>query len=339
MKKSNLFLLILLLFGTLFVACSDEGNGGGDDGDYPSYVADGSAYEQWTYFDFETGEGRTLKIKGEEGAVTGVYYGSLKALVGTTPAGSQDSVNFIITRISEDTVSVQLNGLTISSGSSTEPYDLIGNAIAQKMNGKWILTAIESKCDVGSGANLKVWTVKLGGEIGVKKGEVAKLSGTIQPDGMPMPISITCEGFVDYSMLYVVDGDETSFDWDIAFHKYDIRTNGGAAVKTSSASLTGLTIIPVDGFVEDVDGDVIADMSQMMKGYVGYQNCKLNKVLCGWVTAIPTGTMPPYTYELNSNVFVVKTKAGKYAKIKFTDTTNEKNKAVYAAFSYEYPMK
>ena len=61
--------------------------------------------------------------------------------------------------------------------------------------------------------------------------------------------------------------------------------------------------------------------------------------LCGWVTATPTGSMPPYTYELNNNVFVVKMADGQYAKIKFTDYSNDKNVKVYAAFDYEFPLR
>lgn len=340
MKKSNLLLLCLAVFSFLLCACSDDNGGtGGEDG-YDSYVANASEYNQWTYFNFETGTGRTLEIKGVEGGVTGVYYGAFDLSVMGKPQGSQDSVKMVISRVSEDSVSIELCDLTISMGSdAVEPFTLIANAKAEQKEGKWILTGSENECTVVNGEKTTVWKVKFDGEVGSAKGEAVRMTGALTPGSMPFAMAATYAAVVDNSKIYEVDGDEGSFDWDIAFHKYDIRTNGGAAVKTNSTSLVQVTEIPADGYVEDVDGEVMADMSQMMQGFVGYHVCKLNQVLGRWVTATATGTMPPYTYELNNNVFVVKTKQGKYAKIKFTDTTNEKGKSVYAAFSYEYPMK
>ena len=340
MKKLNLLLLCLIVFGFSFVACSDDDDGGDGEDGYDSYVADGSAYEQWTYFDFATGTGRTLEIKGIEGAVTGIYYGSLDISVRGQAYGSQDSVKMVVTRISQDSVSIEMCDLTISmSEDPVEPFTLMAYAKAEKRDGKWILTGTQNECDVVNGENTKVWKVKFNGEIGLTKDAEVKITGEFTPGEMPFPLNATYDSKVENSKIYEVDGDESSFDWDIAFHKYDIRTNGGAVVKTDYTSLNAVTAIPADGYEEDVEGEVIADMSLMMKGFVGYQYCTLNRILCSWVTATPTGTMPPYTYELNKNIFIVKTKAGKYAKVKFTDTTNEKGKAVYAAFSYEYPIQ
>ncbi len=79
--------------------------------------------------------------------------------------------------------------------------------------------------------------------------------------------------------------------------------------------------VPADEeMVADTDGSVMADMSNMMNGFVGYQSVKLNKELGGWVTATPTSTMPPYTYTLNDNVFVVKVN-GKVWKMQFNAYT------------------
>lgn len=51
---------------------------------------------------------------------------------------------------------------------------------------------------------------------------------------------------------------------------------------------------------------------------LGIQPTKVNEVLAKWVTATPTGSMPPYSYEINGKVFVVKTAGGEYAKLRFT---------------------
>lgn len=126
------------------------------------------------------------------------------------------------------------------------------------------------------------------------------------------------------SYVYEVDADEESaLAWDIAVHKYNMRTNNGLVKKLEVRNFDAVTVgnVPADEeMVGDTDGSVMADMSNMMNGFVGYQNVKLNKELGGWVTATPTGTMPPYTYTLNDNVFVVKVN-GKVWKMQFNAYT------------------
>ncbi|WP_251620942.1 HmuY family protein [Odoribacter lunatus] len=124
--------------------------------------------------------------------------------------------------------------------------------------------------------------------------------------------------------VYEVDAEaEKVLKWDIAVHKYDMRTNGGLVKELSTKNFDAVTLadVPADGgMVADAEGSVMADMSQMMSGFVGYQDVKLNEELGRWVIATPTGTMPPYTYELNDNVFVVKVN-GKTWKMQFSAYT------------------
>lgn len=335
MKSSNLLLLGLILMAGFLVACSDDNQeeGGGNDG-YLSYVADASKYNHWTYFDFATGSGKTVNIEFQSGAVEGLYYGNFYSgdqLI-------QDSVKMIISKLAGDTVSVSLLEILTGMGEQKDTTDFSGISKLVKEDDQWVLTGIPQ------GEDGKYTDITLSGTIGVTEGaEVAltltyKVTAMVEA-GMDMVMTRTYQGKTPDNKTWVAGVDESSFAWDIAFHKYDIRTNGGAAVVTAETNLHTVIEVPDSGFETDTDGKVMADMSNMMQGFVGYQEVKLNPVLCSWVTATPTGTMPPYTYKLNSNVFIVKTKAGKYAKIKFTDTTNEKDVAVYAAFSYQYPMK
>lgn len=124
--------------------------------------------------------------------------------------------------------------------------------------------------------------------------------------------------------VYEVDAaEEGALNWDIAVHKYDMRTNGGLVKKLDIRNFEAVTVanVPADeDMVADTEGSVMADMSQMQNGFVGYQDVKLNKELGGWVTATPTGTMPPYTYELNDNVFIVKVN-GRVWKMQFNAYT------------------
>lgn len=343
MKNSNLLLCVLFLLTGMLVACSDDdkGGGGGDDS-YVSATVKATEYGEWTYFDLASGTSRTLEIKGKEGAVTGIYYGSFEISVRGTSYGTQDSVKLIVSRLSDDSVAIDVCDLTLSMGGGTvEPFDLSSTAKVEKVNDKWVLTGVENECPVVNGTDSTYWSVLFNGEIGTAKDDEVRISGSLTPGGMPFPITASYEAVVDESFIYEVEGDESSFAWDLAFHKYDIRTNGGSALKTGVSNLDDICLsgLPASGFVADTDGSVYADMSGMMDGFVGYQYVKLNTILCDWVTKTATGTMPPTIYTLNQHVFVVKTAKGDYAKIKFYDTTNEKDKAVYASFNYEYPMK
>lgn len=336
MKSLNLLVLAgLMVSGSFLYSCSDDDNGSGGEDGYPSYVADGSEYNQWTYFDFATGTGRTEAVKSQSGAVEGIYYGDFSySVMGSN--GSQDSVQMIVSRISDDSVSISLSGILMSMGAKADTIELVAHAGVKKEGDSWVLSGVAGSVMNGT---TEYHDIVFNGTIGTEKGSAVDLTLAFIPGAMPMTINGTYKGEVPDNKSWVSGIDETSFDWDIAFHKYDIRTNGGAAVKADRSALSAVTAIPTSGFEEDVEGRVMVDMSQMMQGFVGYQSCTVNKVLGSWVTATPTGSMPPYTYTLNNNVYIIKTKSGQYAKIKFYDMTNEKGKAVYAAFNYEFPMK
>lgn len=121
--------------------------------------------------------------------------------------------------------------------------------------------------------------------------------------------------------------------WDIALHRENVKTNKGAALQSDATSLNALATLPSGTFTPDVTDSIIVDMSQMMQGIIGYQESELNMVLNAWVSH---SGMPP-VYTVNENVYVVRTKEGKYAKIQFSSYKNAEDKTGYATFSYVYP--
>lgn len=342
MKKMNWFVVCgLMLLSVCFVACSDDDNG--SDWEGKSVVVDAHGYDMWTYFNFETGETKTLNVKSSEGGITGIYKGDLGISVMGNSYGGQEDVKLIISTVTVDTVLLSLEDLTFSMNEASEPYSLSAKATIKQEGDKWVLTGVPADVDVVNGENITVYhDVTFSGEIGAAAGSATSIQVTFKPGEMPMAITGTYTVEERDNKVYMLDGDEASFAWDIAFHKYDIKTNGGAVVRLNTTDLVSVTASFVNGesFTADSEGHfVMVDMSNMMEGFVGYQTTRLNEVLCGWVTATPTGSMPPYTYELNDNVFVVKTADGRYAKMKFTDFSNDKNEKVYAAFDYEFPLK
>lgn len=132
---------------------------------------------------------------------------------------------------------------------------------------------------------------------------------------------------------------DVTIDWQIAIHRYDIKTNGGSAVATAETSFDKVTTMPASGYVADetVENIIITDMSGMMDSKIGYSaSGNQNAVLNQWLKKTATGAMPPYIYEPTNLIYVVKCKDGSYAKLKFTDNTNAEGKSGHVTFSYEY---
>ena len=130
-----------------------------------------------------------------------------------------------------------------------------------------------------------------------------------------------------------------TIEWHIAIHRFDIKTNGGAAVATTAKDFASVTEWPIDGYQKDVQvkNKLITDMSGMMKGEIGYAAASdYNEVLSAWLTKTPTGSMPPYTYDPTNIVYIVKNADGSYAKLLFTDYSNDEGTTGHVTFSYEY---
>lgn len=130
---------------------------------------------------------------------------------------------------------------------------------------------------------------------------------------------------------------QNDLSWDIAFHRADVRLNGGlsgkghgSAQKTEETSLTEVLEAPAGGYVPDSYGNVIVEF----KIPPVYQEQPYNAVMSTWLN-IDTSSPPP-VYTLAENVFVMTTVSGKYVKIKFTDYTNDKGETLYPAFEYIY---
>lgn len=135
---------------------------------------------------------------------------------------------------------------------------------------------------------------------------------------------------------------DITIDWQIAIHRYDIKTNGGEAVATTERVMANVTTMPENGYTTDqtVRNTLLTDMSGMADSKLGYAaTADMNPVLCGWLKKTATGAMPPYTYDPTHLIYVLKCKDGSYAKLQFTDYTDSEGKSGYVTFSYEYIAK
>lgn len=134
--------------------------------------------------------------------------------------------------------------------------------------------------------------------------------------------------------------DDSITDWDIAVHRYDARTNDGAAIETDYTELSELTEIPSGTYVSDewTDETVYVDMSQMLDGIIGYSECYVNTELSKWID-VDLSNMPP-VYTLSNKVYVVRFSDGTYCALKLSNyMKNGGSTKGYLTIDYIYPFE
>lgn len=338
-KLNALLLVLLMTLVTVTTSCEKDNTTDPENNEALDGVIESTEYGSWSYFNFEDGKLTQLDISKKDGAVTGLYSGNFSySFYGMT--GNQDDVTLVISQQSVDSVLIEVYSLNMSMSGGETLVDLSTVSLATLEGDKWVLSSDEATSNLvdpdGDGVSTD-YKLKVTGEIGTTSGSDVNLSLSITPGAMPMEIPGVYVSTVESSYIYEVDG-ENDFDWDIAVHLYDMRTNGGSVAKVTASSLDDVTSIPASSeFSADEDGSVISDLSLMMEGSVGYHYTTINPVLYDWVTRTATGSMPPTLYELNTtSVFVIKNKEGEYIKVKFSDFTNDLGEDVYATFTYEF---
>ena len=126
-----------------------------------------------------------------------------------------------------------------------------------------------------------------------------------------------------------VSNDLPPEDWDIAFHRYDIKTRSGAGMETPYLSLDelkqavdeGTFVRPAaDDWVRDVEDSIVVDMSHMMDGYLVYAPSHRNPALSHWVN-VDMRSMPPL-YTMSEQVYLVLLADSSCVAIRFTGFTN-----------------
>ena len=168
-----------------------------------------------------------------------------------------------------------------------------------------------------------------------------------------------------------VSDPQESNDWDIAFNRYSVRTNSGTSGSGNGGALTTnetdwdkvATASSTASFT--VDGSIyVFERGQNNQGGLGTTNAsrvisgahgenfwnmiskmpnvaKIDKSSIvhnnGWLTMDykPNGNQLAPSYTYNNWVYVIKTPAGKYAKIQLNDYKNAKGETGYITFKYE----
>lgn len=129
-------------------------------------------------------------------------------------------------------------------------------------------------------------------------------------------------------------------DWDIAFNRYNVRTNSGISgngkggiVKIEGTDLMALKEAPTEGYV--VDSEVKTYISMPPKGPQDTPMVGMNTAVKGWVV-INMSSPGVYTDKITPTLCVLKTANGKYVKLFLKNYKNAKGQNGYLTFQYVY---
>jgi len=112
-----------------------------------------------------------------------------------------------------------------------------------------------------------------------------------------------------------INDQESSLDWDIAFNRYNVRTNSGTSgngqggvYDAGAVDFTSVLAANESGYIVDDSIQILESISNMGPTFITTTG---SDVFIGCVVRInQTGS-----YETNNHIYVVKTAQGKYAKV------------------------
>ncbi|MFV0472085.1 MAG: HmuY family protein [Paludibacteraceae bacterium] len=143
--------------------------------------------------------------------------------------------------------------------------------------------------------------------------------------------------FKEGKEVSVVEGEHsTNLNWDIAFNRYNIRTNSGksgsgqgGAYDAGKVEFSSITEAPTSGYTVDTDYEI----SDVGSGFPPPMKISTaNTVLCQAIVF----SGPPPAYTPNEHIYVIKTADGKYAKVIFSSFYDTKGNSGYISFKYAY---
>lgn len=135
--------------------------------------------------------------------------------------------------------------------------------------------------------------------------------------------------------------------WDMAIHRYDVKTNGGSVLETNYTSLetlkedieAGVFVRPMPAtYTPDEPDSIITDLSRMMEGIVQYEKTDKNIEMGKWLN-VNLRDMPPI-YTPSNKVYLLRMKDNTVAAVHFTGFTNPNKYNIkgYISFEYLYPL-
>ena len=128
----------------------------------------------------------------------------------------------------------------------------------------------------------------------------------------------------------------TDNTWDLAFYRYNVRTNSGlsgkgfgGALDTEKSVLETVRTVPAGEFTTD-------EMGSVTSGVGSFPPPTIDTPLNGVLAEAIKFQGPPPTYIPNNHVYIVRTHDGKFAKLQITSFANDEGETGHLQFSYVY---
>lgn len=146
--------------------------------------------------------------------------------------------------------------------------------------------------------------------------------------------------FSDKSTVTLSYEEEAPEKWDIAVHRYDVKTNGAKVIETDYSDFNDALNATIDkaDLVEDIwtTSQIVIDMSTMMDGYLGYTESYFNPELSMWLK-VDTNTMPPI-YIPSGKVYIIYLTDSTRVGVKLLNYMNDLQIKGYMTMQYIYPF-
>jgi len=141
--------------------------------------------------------------------------------------------------------------------------------------------------------------------------------------------------------LQISDGMTEPESWDIAIHRYDVKTNEASVLETGFTGLSTLKTsgqMPEGTYVQDewTTDKIIIDMSGMMEGKIKYAESFYNTELSKWLF-VDMSSMPP-DYNPSNKVYVIKLKDNTVAAVRLSNFMNASGVKGFMTLEYIYPL-
>lgn len=133
------------------------------------------------------------------------------------------------------------------------------------------------------------------------------------------------------------DSHATDLSWDLAFNRYNIRTNSGTsgnghggAYDTGQTNFDAVLSVPSGAkFTVDVNDSITAS-------FTGSGITQIASSLSPVLADAIAFAGPPPSYTPNNHVYIVRTADGRYAKLQVLGFYNDEGQSGYMNFKYAY---
>jgi hypothetical protein len=128
---------------------------------------------------------------------------------------------------------------------------------------------------------------------------------------------------------------KNSMDWDIGFHRFDVRVNCGSAGPGQGGSRS-MGVVDFESVKEaPADGYSLNDSISIIAVPGDWENPVTvpgDTILATWMSF----SGPPPTYTMSNEIYVIKTAGGNYVRLWLKDYFNDMSASGYVTMRYTY---